>query len=105
KGFADADPIVPNNATGGTALNRRVELIVNYWTPLTDQFPSLAFNSIAISPLDADGHVASAVTPTNKLVIFAGTGSVSSFSQFNEETDYGVGILKSVDGGSTWTLN
>src|SRR5207253_9056843 len=52
-GLGEADPIVPNYAnnpdTMETPLNRRVELIVNHWTPLTDQFPSLAFNSIAIS--------------------------------------------------------
>ncbi len=57
QGFGESDPIVPNDKTDpdnvATPLNRRVELIVNQWTPLTDQFPSLAFASIAISPRDA----------------------------------------------------
>ena len=52
-----------------------------HWTPLTDTQPSLAIASIAIDP-------------TNHLTIYAGTG---------DSYLYGEGLLKSTDGGTTWT--
>jgi Ca2+-binding RTX toxin-like protein len=56
------------------------------WTPITDQFPSLSINSLAISPL-------------NRLRVFAGTGAASSASE-----GVGRGLLKTDDGGNTWEL-
>lgn len=52
-----------------------------HWTPLTDTQPSLAIASIAIDP-------------TNHLVVYAGTG---------DSYLYGEGLLKSADGGNTWS--
>ncbi len=60
------------------------------WTPLTDQFPSLAISSLT---LDVDD-------PTNN-TIYAGTGSTSSFGS---EGGRAIGILKSTNGGDTWEL-
>lgn len=56
------------------------------WTPLTDTQPSLAVGSIAIDP-------------ENPATIYVGTG------EENDAIDsyYGAGILKSTDGGNTWT--
>jgi len=56
------------------------------WTALTDQQASLATGSIAIDP-------------ENHLTIYVGTG------EENQAVDnyYGAGILKSTDGGNTWT--
>src|SRR5581483_902450 len=56
------------------------------WTPLTDQQPSLSVGAIAIAPSAPD-------------TIYVGTG------EFNLALDayYGVGVLKSTDGGATWT--
>ncbi|HEX4823299.1 MAG TPA: hypothetical protein VFV19_03220 [Candidatus Polarisedimenticolaceae bacterium] len=57
------------------------------WTPMTDTQASLAIGSIAIAP-------------SNGNVIYAGTG------EGNQSCDsyFGAGILRSTDGGATWTL-
>ena len=58
----------------------------NSWTPITDQQASLSIGSIAIDP-------------ENHLTIYVGTG------EENQAVDnyYGAGILKSTDGGNTWS--
>ena len=56
------------------------------WTPLTDTQASLAIGSLAIDP-------------QNHLTIYAGTGEENN----SGDSYYGVGILKSTDGGLTWT--
>jgi hypothetical protein len=56
------------------------------WTPLTDTQASLAVGSIAIDP-------------SNHNTIYVGTGE----ENFNGDAYFGAGILKSTDGGSTWT--
>lgn len=56
------------------------------WTPLTDDQPSLAMGAIAIDP-------------TNPNVIYAGTGE----AHLSGDSYYGAGLLKSTDGGATWT--
>jgi photosystem II stability/assembly factor-like uncharacterized protein len=56
------------------------------WTPLTDSQPSLATGAIAIDP-------------TNPNVIYVGTGE----GHLSGDSYYGAGLLKSVDGGATWT--
>lgn len=53
------------------------------WSPTTDTQPTLAISSVAIDP-------------TNHLVIYAGTGDRDS------QDVSGLGVLKSVDGGTTW---
>lgn len=57
------------------------------WAPLTDDQASLATGALAIDPADPN-------------TIYAGTGeaNLAGFAYF------GQGILKSVDGGSTWNL-
>src|SRR5262249_47337562 len=74
------------------------------WRTTTDQMPSLSIGSIAIAPRDNTGAKITAA-PTaadlDKLVIYAGTGALSSF-QFRG--GFNVGILRSRDGGKTWTL-
>jgi uncharacterized repeat protein (TIGR01451 family) len=57
-----------------------------HWTPLTDTQPSLAVGSIAIDP-------------SNHSTIYVGTGE----ENFSGDSYYGAGILKSVNGGSSWT--
>lgn len=56
------------------------------WTPLTDGQPSLAVGSLAIDP-------------ANPNVIYVGTGEANR----SADTYYGMGVLKSTDGGVTWT--
>ena len=68
------------------------------WEPLTDQLPSLSIGTIGIASEDADGKIVDANTPLDKLVLYAGTGSFSSFSSRGGFT---VGLFKSLDGGDT----
>jgi len=56
------------------------------WTPLTDGECSLAMGSIAIDPVDPG-------------IIYAGTGEL----HFSSDSYYGCGMLRSIDGGLTWT--
>lgn len=57
-----------------------------HWTPLTDSQASLAVGSIAIDP-------------SNHSTIYVGTGE----ENFSGDSYYGAGILKSVNGGTSWT--
>jgi photosystem II stability/assembly factor-like uncharacterized protein len=56
------------------------------WVPLTDNQFSLAMGSLAIDPND-------------HMIIYAGTGE----QNFSDDSYYGGGLLKSSDGGATWT--
>jgi hypothetical protein len=56
------------------------------WTNLTDGQASLAIGSVTIDP-------------NNHLTVYAGTGE----ENFSGDSYYGAGILKSTNGGSTWT--
>ncbi|MDV3244728.1 MAG: hypothetical protein LYZ66_06110 [Nitrososphaerales archaeon] len=58
----------------------------NSWTPLTDNQASLAIGAIALSP---DGRT-----------IYAGTGEPNH----SGDSASGAGLLKSTDGGKTWTV-
>jgi hypothetical protein len=57
------------------------------WTPLTDTQATLSTGAIALAP-------------SNPAVIYAGTGETT----FSGNSFYGRGVLKSTDGGLTWTL-
>ncbi|MEJ2698044.1 MAG: OmpA family protein [Desulfuromonadales bacterium] len=76
---------------GDNPLNRRVELIVNHWDPLTDFLPSLSISALAIDPSDSD-------------IIYAGTGVTSSGQAGFPNRPVEIGLLKSTDGGETWQL-
>jgi photosystem II stability/assembly factor-like uncharacterized protein len=56
------------------------------WIPLTDGECSLAMGSIALDPVDPD-------------IIYAGTGEL----HFSGDSYYGCGLLRSTDGGASWT--
>jgi hypothetical protein len=61
------------------------------WVPLTDSQPTLAIGSIAIDPTSC--------TPSPCRTIYVGTGEQT----FSSVSYYGAGVLKSTDGGATWT--
>jgi len=61
------------------------------WTPLTNQQLSLAIGSIEFSPLDNTGNT-----------IYAGTGSFSNLT-WASPPPTAIGILRSTDGGASWT--
>jgi photosystem II stability/assembly factor-like uncharacterized protein len=56
------------------------------WVPLTDRECSLAMGSIAIDPV-------------NPQILYAGTGEL----HFSADSYYGCGVLRSSDGGASWT--
>jgi photosystem II stability/assembly factor-like uncharacterized protein len=56
------------------------------WTPLTDKECSLAMGSIALDPV-------------NPAIVYAATGE----QHFSGDSYYGCGVLRSTDGGNTWT--
>jgi hypothetical protein len=57
------------------------------WTPLLDDQPTLSVGSIAIQP-------------GNSNVLLVGTGETNSAT----DSYYGLGILRSADGGASWSL-
>ena len=67
------------------------------WTPVVTNFPLLGVSSILVHP-------------TNPNILYAGTGEVYrtdtsniGFNVWKARGTYGVGIIKSTDGGVTWT--
>ena len=63
------------------------------WVPLTDTQPSLAIGAIAIDPSAASCGSGSCLT------LYVGTGEAN----FAGDNYYGAGILKSIDGGASFT--
>jgi hypothetical protein len=61
------------------------------WTPVADFAATLAVGSIAIQPGNSN---------PNASVVLVGTGEPNN----SADSYYGLGILRSADGGSTWTL-
>jgi hypothetical protein len=56
------------------------------WLPLSDLLPNIAVSCLAINPQDPN-------------VVYAGTGE----GYYNIDAFQGAGLLKTIDGGSTWT--
>ncbi len=80
---SDAQHILIGSAAGGVWETRDLGAA---WSPRTDNQPSLATGAIAFDP-------------QNPAVVYAGTGEGDFYSNL------GVGLLRSVDGGTTWTLH
>ena len=80
------DPNNPNVIWAGTAAGGvwRSTDGGSSWMPMNDQLPSLAVSCVVAHP-------------TNSNIIYIGTGD-----HFGYAGD-GVGVLKSIDGGATWT--
>jgi photosystem II stability/assembly factor-like uncharacterized protein len=57
-----------------------------FWVPLTDSECSLAMGDIAIDPMNPE-------------ILYAGTGE----QHFSGDSYYGCGVLRSEDGGASWT--
>jgi photosystem II stability/assembly factor-like uncharacterized protein len=75
-------PLIIGTASGGVW---RSSSLSPTWAPLTDAECSLNTGAVAIDPV-------------NPSIVYAGTG------EFNQGTT-GCGVLRSIDGGSTWTTN
>ncbi|MFC2161986.1 hypothetical protein ACFLRX_10090, partial [Acidobacteriota bacterium] len=101
------DPTNPNILFAGSASGGLWKLTISgpgendyIWQRISTGFPVLGVGAVAIDPRD-------------KKVIFIGTGETYGYHWQDGETwgsywmrirgNYGIGILKSTDGGATWT--
>ncbi len=83
------DPANPNTIYLGTAAGgvwKTTDGGQN-WIPLTDSQASLAIGAVAVDPNNSNN-------------VYAGTGE----PDYSSDSYYGEGLLKSTDGGTTWTL-
>jgi uncharacterized repeat protein (TIGR01451 family) len=60
--------------------------LTSHWTPVTDQTPSLAIGAIALAP-------------SNENIVYVGTGE----GALSGDSYFGNGVLKSTDGGKSFT--
>jgi hypothetical protein len=86
-----ADPTDPNilyvgAASGGVWKTTNATVTTPTWTPLTDAQAALTTGAIALAPSDPN-------------TIYVDTGEPNNAS----DSFYGRGVLKSTDGGATWT--
>jgi fibronectin type 3 domain-containing protein len=104
-GRATALWVNPNNkadvllgfADGGLWKSTNVSNTINTatWTPLTDFVPSLSVGSVVARVSATDSN---RIGPNTTIWLATGEGNFSSGDV------QGVGVLKSIDGGATWSL-
>jgi hypothetical protein len=82
----NSDVVYAGGAQGGVWKSTDATSASPHWTPLTDSQPSLAVGAIAIDPADTN-------------IVYVGTGEANGSC----DSYYGQGILRSADGGATWT--
>ena len=94
---SDNNHILIGSASGGIWRTTTAGVGTNAWRPVTTNFPVLGVNSIIIHPGNRD-------------IIYAGTGEVYrtgnsniGYNVWKARGTYGVGVLKSTDGGITWS--
>ncbi len=93
----DANTIFAGSASGGLWKTTSAGVGADAWSRVETGFPDLGVASIEFDPADSD-------------VIYLGTGEVYNHAQSGDQAadrgtrgSYGIGILKSVDGGASWT--
>jgi autotransporter-associated beta strand protein len=77
------------------------------WVPLTDNLSNVVTNTGVIVPTLFTNSIA--IAPSDPNTLYVGTGNPdwnsNTFAQGDSNTQfYGRGVLKSTDGGATWTL-
>ncbi|MFN0157201.1 MAG: FlgD immunoglobulin-like domain containing protein [Bacteroidota bacterium] len=96
------DPMNPNTlwagaASGGLWKSTTAGVGTSAWSIVNTGHPTLAVSSIAINP-------------SNTNIMYIGTGEVGSLYQRGQvgtpgaRTTYGMGVLKSTDGGVSWNI-
>ena len=86
-----ADPTVAwiGTVNGGVWRTANATAASPSWTPLTDQQSSLSIGALALDP-----------TVATNTVLVAGIGAVSSYNRLSGPLN---GLLRTADGGTTWT--
>ncbi|HMF14029.1 MAG TPA: sialidase family protein, partial [Gemmataceae bacterium] len=98
---ADPKIVFVGAVNGGIWGTQDINATNVVWQPKTDQFPSLSISDIAFSPLDKDNRPRPADPAVPWIpVLYAVTGTTSSANLGGG----GSGVLKSIDGGQTWSL-
>ena len=92
KGDPDGNTLYVGTAYGGLWVSNNIHSATPQYAALGDKWPSLSVGSVAL---------ASAVSVASPPVIYVGTGEANNAG----DSYYGIGILKSTDGGSSWTLS
>ena len=87
---SNADVLYIGSVNGGVWKTTNATASSPQWTPLTDGFGSLSIGALDMDPLD----------PTHQTLV-AGIGRFSSFSRIGGSR---LGVLKTTDGGASWTL-
>jgi hypothetical protein len=97
-GDASGNTVFIGAGSGGVwkSTNAAADPALVHWTALTDNQPTLSIGALALKPGNAD---CSAQSPIN-CVVLAGTGETDN----SGDSYYGLGILRSIDGGQSWTL-
>jgi hypothetical protein len=95
---SSADVIYAGTVNGGVWKTSNATAASPTWIPLTDpstdplfadkKLPELSMKSLAMSPVNSN-------------TLFAGTGSTSSLA---DRGSRGIGVARSTDGGSTWSV-
>jgi photosystem II stability/assembly factor-like uncharacterized protein len=92
------NPTAPDNIFIGTAKGGVWKTTDGggTWSPMSDNEMSLSIGALTLDP-------------TNASVVYAGTGEgnmyyLQSFIDQVQDSYYGAGLLKSIDGGTSWTL-
>ena len=93
----NSQTILAGSASGGLWVTHSAGLGANAWQPVPTGFPVLGVAAIAYNPNDSNE-------------IYIGTGEVYNYQNTGTgyvyrltRGTYGIGILKSVDGGVTWS--
>jgi len=94
------DIVFVGTVNGGIWRSTDANAASPQWDPLTDTARSLAIGDVAISPIDRTGAPLTAATPLDRMVVYAGTGSFSSTGGLGGQAS---GVLKTLDGGNTWS--
>lgn len=83
----DANKLVIGTVNGGLWSTNNAQAPSPTWTPRSDELSSLSIGAVEYSP-------------SNSNVLYAGTGSFSSGASDGGDA---IGVLKSTDGGASWT--
>src|SRR5215471_12037642 len=89
------DPLTIYIATAGGGVWKTIDGGTS-WTPLTDTQGTLFMGAIAVAP--SDSNTIYAVTGE------ANSGPSKTKREFRDNIYYGLGVLRSTNGGNTWTL-